>query len=643
MKDRMTKNQRLQVKGLVCVLALLLLLFLLVGRILTVLMKEDGQAPEENPPVPDVQVYRNVWIQEENGQELKAFWQGENRVWSVSQEVDAVFGGTVLRDEIGDVTLTDGVVTDILLKRDRVHGTVHLAGDGYVELEREGKGERYPIAPDCAAYQLYGTPSMKSIGDLAIGYDFADFVLEEGEICAVLFTRTGSMEKIRVLIGNDDYEGIFHENLELTCDSPFTVKHFKEGETSQETYDAGKTVHLKKDGLFLHTGEERWLIEPELLTGKVEIRNLQRSREKVSFRGSMEVLKTGEGLVLVNELLLEEYLYSVVPSEMPAGWPLEALKAQSVCARTYACKYMLHAAYPQYGAHMGDSTAFQVYGNLEEQESTTLAVKETLGQILADQEGQPAPVYYFSTSCGRGTDERVWQEERTAPPALTGKRISRDDEKDQESGIWLDWELIPEGTDVGVLLLDSADEEDQDARFLLTVNSGDFERDMPWYRWTYTVTGLDRQAFLKKLESFCGEEAGRADKVTDLYVSRRGMGGVADELVIETDVGSYTVSGERRIREMLCDGVTAVRRQDGVYASCSSLLPSAFFLLCKVVDKGEVKGYTLIGGGYGHGAGMSQSAASQMALQGWSAQEILTFFYEGFEMLPFYRQEESGN
>ena len=51
---------------------------------------------------------------------------------------------------------------------------------------------------------------------------------------------------------------------------------------------------------------------------------------------------------MVNELPLEEYLYSVVPSEMPASYPLEALKAQAICARTYAYGHMLRAGYPRY-------------------------------------------------------------------------------------------------------------------------------------------------------------------------------------------------------------------------------------------------------------------------------------------------------
>ena len=54
---------------------------------------------------------------------------------------------------------------------------------------------------------------------------------------------------------------------------------------------------------------------------------VNRSQGTPSYRGHIELLRTADGIAVVNELPLEEYLYSVVPSEMPASYPLEALKA----------------------------------------------------------------------------------------------------------------------------------------------------------------------------------------------------------------------------------------------------------------------------------------------------------------------------
>lgn len=59
---------------------------------------------------------------------------------------------------------------------------------------------------------------------------------------------------------------------------------------------------------------DRVEVVPEVLTGKVKINNLERNQGVPSYRGKLELLRTEEGIVAINEVLLEEYLYSVVPS-----------------------------------------------------------------------------------------------------------------------------------------------------------------------------------------------------------------------------------------------------------------------------------------------------------------------------------------
>lgn len=67
---------------------------------------------------------------------------------------------------------------------------------------------------------------------------------------------------------------------------------------------------------------------------------LKRGYENPSYLGNFEIVKRDAGLLVINELPLETYLCSVVPSEMPAAYPLESLKVQAVCARSYAIKQM---------------------------------------------------------------------------------------------------------------------------------------------------------------------------------------------------------------------------------------------------------------------------------------------------------------
>jgi len=102
----------------------------------------------------------------------------------------------------------------------------------------------------------------------------------------------------------------------------------------------------------------------------------------------------------VNELSLDDYTRGVVPREMPSTWPAEALKAQSVAARTYGARAIRSSSY----FDICDTTACQVYGGVtSEKSSTNAAVTATAGKILTYQ-GLPAYTQ-FSASTGGYTDQ----------------------------------------------------------------------------------------------------------------------------------------------------------------------------------------------------------------------------------------------
>lgn len=368
------------------------------------------------------------------------------------------------------------------------------------------------------------------------------------------------------------------------------------------------------------------------MTGKVILQNVSRNQGIPAYRGTIEVMNTGKGLAVINEVLLEEYLYSVVPSEMPASYPAEALNAQAVCARTYAYKHMLHAGLPKYGAHVDDSTGYQVYNNIAEQEAATTAVKETYGQILFWEEGDaPADTYYYSTSCGVGSDADVWSVESGGSPAyLTSHLINRTE----------------------MAKMDLTREEDF-ARFICSKNVDDYEVSESWYRWQYEKESIDSDTICQRLKeryqanpsgiltlqedgTYKSEDVKAWNHILNLEITERGAGGVAKELLLTTDKETYLIFTEYNIRYILCDGETKVFRQDGSQASAPTLLPSGFFLLETVKEKENVVGYYLTGGGYGHGVGMSQNGARNMAAEGRTAQQILAFFYQGCLLLNVY-------
>lgn len=690
----MNRSQRMQLKAFMCLLGIFLLLLLIIAGLLCAGGDDEedkepqpSDSEEEEEHIPVVERLHNVWIMEAGGEGLLCYIEGEERLLQLAEPAgsDGARSGTEdadwgtdawllgLREQVADLELTDGLVTEVSVKSQKVSGKVLAADPGGVWLEGQGRLE---LAVDAQGYRLYRELAPVTYRDLRVGYDFADFCLEEGRICAILLAREEAMETIRVLLKNSDYQGIYHERVELTCDTDYTVQVLSDVD-SQETvigYSAGESLEITFPDTDLgniagvwpgqtpdmRTGENteltaRWgtrlIVTPTVRTGKVILQSVHRSQGIPAYRGSLELLWTQEGIVLVNELPLEEYLYSVVPSEMPASYPREALMAQAICARTYAYTHMQRAGYEELGAHVDDSSSYQVYNNILEQEAATAAVKATYGQLLMREDGvTPAETYYYSTSWGYGSDAHVW---KTSSADSYGYIVPRHLSR-EEIGRVLAGEVAAAA--------DAAEAEDltQEDVFAAAIRStdpGDFEAGEGWYRWTYTVKKLDPDKVLQRLrsryeandklvltrdgEDYVSSPIGTFKEIRNLTILTRGAGGVADELLIETDRDTYKVISEHSIRYVLCDGETKVLRQDGSQVAMGTLLPRAFFTI-EIAREGEtVVGYNLTGGGFGHGVGMSQNGARSMAAQGYGAGDILRFFYEGCSVKEIYDDTEA--
>jgi len=119
-------------------------------------------------------------------------------------------------------------------------------------------------------------------------------------------------------------------------------------------------------------------------------------------RGELQVTFQKGRFYVVNFVDIEDYLLSVVPSESYASWPLEALKAQAVAARTYAYYQVLHRKQMQYD--VVDDEGDQVYGGIgREAERTTQAVQATEGRVLS-YSGKPILAMYSANSGGYTAD-----------------------------------------------------------------------------------------------------------------------------------------------------------------------------------------------------------------------------------------------
>lgn len=591
--------------------------------------------------LPEEHYLGNVWVMESTNGILECFYrQVSFKVYISSENSEKQIPE---RERIADLVFLDGKVLEAKEKNKKVHGKLLRVGEGEIEIEGCGT---YKIDDRMEIYKLYGTMETLTRSDLKIGYADTDFVISKDKVCACLVSGDETADRIRVLIKNTSDNSNYHQEVELVVDS-------EEIRVREKDMEIG----------------ERKIYQSTNLTDKIQVDLQDSTREDNMYRGSIEFYRTGAGMVLINELPLEEYLYAVVPSEMPASYPMEALKAQAVCARTYGYRYILHAGIPELGAHVDDTTAYQVYHSCSENSASTGAVKETDGMILTYQ-GEPADNYYYSTSCGVGTDTGIWksggnsdtsymQAARLTHDLLENMPMEQEGAGDEEvAEEVMTWQKNQTEAETEISA-ESLREEEIFRRFIESVREEDLEKEEPWYRWTYEVGEIDEEAMMKRMKEryqaapeailtkgegdyYVSEPIEQFKGIESLKIVKRGAGGVADELVITTKKGVYKIIAEYNIRYILCDRKSEAVRQDGSTTIPEALLPSGFFVIETGKSKENVIGYTLIGGGYGHGVGMSQNGARALGKEGADYGQILSIFFPGCEVKEIRLFGKSG-
>lgn len=331
-----------------------------------------------------------------------------------------------------------------------------------------------------------------------------------------------------------------------------------------------------------------------------------------SYRGRIEIGRYGgkSTLTAVNVVPLEEYLYGVVPCEMPASWHMEALKAQAVCARSYALiKAGYHAETDiKRGFRMVDTVQSQVYGGVSyEHPRSTAAVNATKGETLC-YENRTVTGYYFAASGGHTESvEDVWG---FAIPYLQG---------------------VP---DI-------------------------YETNPSKKPWSVTLSGDE----LKRLLHSEGEAVGNIKKVTQEVVTSSGrvyslriigslksVGLATDALrnVLELASTKFRVFGADSVPDTVTVQGTLGTRETTIHdcyvISGDGTIQSAEGLTEQYVVLGEDNmtsypryapeegEYLFAGMGHGHGVGMSQSGACGMAEQGFTYKEILEHYFTGISV-----------
>ena len=533
-------------------------------------------------------VYENVWLAESDGRHFKAYLGTAYREFPVSAKLGGEDG---MAGNLADLHMEDGKLVKITMKRDRLSGKVLSVTEDAIEIE--GYGE-IPLAPNFHVYKVYGDFKVLNASDILVGYNLQEFVAADGKLCAALLEREFDAKTIRVLLMDTGFKSVFHASADLVLGSGADLEYENaKGKMVGERLEAGTQLTVGPDSPYLEYG--RMIItpdEPEAIT----IRSIERSQGTPVYSGSLEIKGTPEGLVLVNDLFLEDYLTKVVPSEMPPSYEKEALKAQAVCARTYAYRQIQGNTYSQYGAHVDDSTNFQVYNNTSANDKSTQAVKETYGKMLF-YEDKPIEAFYFSTSCGRTADAGVWGTDSGKYPYLRavevkegGKSLGKEDNDGFESYI---------------------KREDVIA----------YDTSYPMFRWQ---TDLPADVASAQISG--------AGQIQDMTVTDRGPGGIAGELTVTGSDGTVTIKGQSAIRSALGNPSLIITKKDGGTMTGSATLPSAFIAIEKRTGEDGSLSFHIYGGGFGHGVGMSQNVAQGMAKTGKGYKQILDFFYHGTEL-----------
>lgn len=294
------------------------------------------------------------------------------------------------------------------------------------------------------------------------------------------------------------------------------------------------------------------------------------------YRGNMIIKGKGNSFTLINRVELTPYLISVVPSEIYASWPLEAIKAQAVAARSYTLNNL--DRHSSDGYDLCSSVHCAAYNGVSrEHERTTDAVLATQGET-AVFEGEIIKAVFSSNSGGyTERSDQIWSADL---PYLRGSNQMKLNN--------YDFPLTPQ--ELQNWIFNSPESYSKD------YGSSN-------YRWQLRVPA-------EIIEYRSG-----LDKIKKIKVNQRARAGTITSLTIYSDQKekSYNVSQIRRV--------------------LGGLKSSRFYFNSHYDRNGYLKELYIYGSGWGHNLGLDQSASAGMGAAGWDYKEIIKHFYPGVEII----------
>lgn len=330
----------------------------------------------------------------------------------------------------------------------------------------------------------------------------------------------------------------------------------------------------------------------------------------VAYRDGFQLLvSSGNKLTVINYVSMDHYLYGVLPGEMGTGFPMEALKAQAVAARSYTEVNL--STHLSSGFQVCGTTHCQMYkAYAGENPRTNQAVDETSGLVLYS-DGKPAAGYYYKNSGGyTQNSEDVWSgkvsylravEDIYSPDYPWTATLSMDE---------LGARLANSGYNVGAVhSVEIAGRNVSGAVSKLTIaGSND----------TVTLTK-------EKIRTVIGGSVLKST-MFDISDGTAPAAAAQSSTVYVRDYSGASAAGSS-VYVQSASGASGAKQTGDLYVWTGS---SAQKLITgSDASEGAVSGNTVTftGKGYGHGVGMAQDSAMQMAQQGMDFEEILKFFY----------------
>ena len=304
------------------------------------------------------------------------------------------------------------------------------------------------------------------------------------------------------------------------------------------------------------------------------------------FRGPFRLQRDAYGSwTLVEQVAVERYLEGVVPHEIGAGSPAAALQVQTVLARTWALANSHRFRIDGY--HLCSDTQCQVYSDPRQAGSAVLqAIAATSGQLLSWQRRPISAVYHASNGGVMAAGPEAWSMD---PQPYLKVQVDGDAAWTRRHGL-----PLHDRAAVAALLADG---------------DGAYGSYHPRFRWSRSLRG-------DQIRQALGASGRNLQDPLQLKVLERGASG---------RVLALQISGSTAVDPV-------VLRLDQIRRTLRTL-PSTLF----VVDSIGPQHWLVRGGGFGHGAGLSQAGAIDLARRGWTAERILSRYYPGTTYGPLFQ------